>query len=336
MKNYNKILVIQTAFLGDAILTTPLLRELKVLFPDSIIDILCIPQTKIIFETNPNIRKILLFDKRKLFRKIISIPKVILKIRKEKYDLAISIQSSLTSSLFMVWGKIENRIGFSRQKFLTIPIPHTKGLHKIQKILRLLEPFTDYTKIPMQTEIFFTDSELEKVRNLLHKKEKKKYIGIAPGSIWFTKRWFKEYFTELIAYLEKTEVEICLIGGKDDIDLCEEIKSNGKALNFAGKLNIRESAALISEMDLMLTNDSAPLHIANAVKTDVFAIFGPTVKRLGFYPYRKKDKIIEVNFDCRPCGTHGGKKCPLGHHNCMRLITPEYVFYLISRKLRIY
>ncbi len=336
MKNYKKILVIQTAFLGDAILTTPLLRELKNLFPKSGIDVLCIPQTKAIFETNPNVDNVILFDKRKFLRKVVSIPLIISRIRKEKYDLAISIQSSMTSSAFMTLGGIKNRLGFSRQKFLTIPVPHTKGLHKIQKILRLLEPFTDYKKLSMQTEILYTDSELEKVRNLLHKKNKKKNIGIAPGSIWFTKRWPKEYFQELIVYLEEAEVEICLIGGKDDVKLCEEIKSNSKAMNFAGKFNIRESAALISQMDLMLTNDSAPLHLANAVQTDVFAIFGPTVKRLGFYPYRENDKIIEVDIDCRPCGTHGGNKCPLKHHNCMRLITPEIVFNLIIKKLKIY
>jgi len=332
---FKKIMVIQTAFLGDAILTTPLLRELKKLFPKAEIDVLCIPQTKAIFETNPNVRRILLFDKRKMARKIISIPVVISKIRKEKYDLGISIQSSMTSSAFMALGGIKNRLGFSRQKFLTMSVPHTKGLHKIQKILRLLEPFTDYTKINMQTEIFYTNSELKKVAKLFSKDENKKYLGIAPGSIWFTKKWPKEYFIKLVELLKEKNIGICLIGGNEDVDLCEEIKNDGEALNFAGKLNIRESAALISKMDLMLTNDSAPLHLANAVKTDVYAFFGPTVKRLGFYPYRKNDKIIEIDLDCRPCGRHGGNKCPQNHHNCLKKISPEYVFDLIIQKLEV-
>ena len=327
-----KILVIQTAFLGDAILTTPLLRELKKLFPETLIDVLCIPQTKSIFEINPNVNSLIEFNKRKFSDKIFSIPKIILKIRQEKYDMAISIQSSLTSSMFMLLGNIKKRIGFSRQKFVTIPIPHTKGLHKIQKILRLLEPFTDYTKIDMQTEIFYSNSELEKVEKLFHKDKNKKYIGIAPGSIWFTKKWPKEYFKELVSSLDKKGIGICLIGGKDDTELCDEIRNTGNALNFAGKLNIRESAVLISKMDLMLTNDSSPLHLANAEKTDVFAIFGPTVKRLGFYPYRKNDKIIEIDLDCRPCGSHGHNKCPLNHHKCMKLIKPERVLNLILER----
>ncbi|HEX9974914.1 MAG TPA: glycosyltransferase family 9 protein, partial [bacterium] len=191
-------------------------------------------------------------------------------------------------------------------------------------------------KFEMQTEIFWTQKEEEKRKQILEKFQTKNrnIIGIAPGSIWNTKRWIKEYYLELVKLLEKNDFQIVLIGGKEDFELCNFIKNSSGASNVAGALSILESAALIEKLDLLITNDSAPLHIANAVKTDVIAIFGPTVQELGFYPFRENDKVIEVDLDCRPCGSHGGNKCPLGHHNCMKFITAEMVFNEVNDHLQ--
>lgn len=327
MIDYKKILVLQTAFLGDVILSTPLIRALKQLYPIAQLDVLTIPETGIIFKENPYVDEIIYFYKRSIVKKVFSFINLIFKIRQKKYDLAISIQSSATSSLLLVLGGVPERLGFTRQKFVTLSVEHTKGLHKIQKILRLLEPLTDQ-KFDMQTEIFWSEKEEEKSNQVLgkFKNHNKHIVGIAPGSIWNTKRWIKEYYAELVKLLEQENIQIILIGGKDDFELCEFIRDDSSALNVAGSLSILESAAIIEKLDLLITNDSAPLHIANAVKTDVIAIFGPTVQGLGFYPFRKNDTVIEVDLDCRPCGSHGGKKCPLGHHNCMKLITAEMVF----------
>jgi len=335
MISYKKILVLQTAFLGDVILSTPLIRALKQLYPGSCLDVLTIPETGIIFKENPHVDELIYFHKRSIFKKICSFISLIFKIRQKKYDLAISIQSSMTSSFLLLFGGVPERLGFTRQKFLTLSVQHTKGLHKIQKILRLMKPLTDQ-KFDMQTEIFWTEIEEEKSNRILEKYQNKQrhIVGVAPGSIWNTKRWLKEYYAELVELLEKENIQIILIGGKDDVELCEFIRDDSSALNVAGSLSILESAALIEKLDLLVTNDSAPLHIANAVKTDVIAIFGPTVKEFGFYPFRENDKVIEVDLDCRPCGSHGGNKCPLGHHNCMKFITAEMVFNEVNDHLQ--
>lgn len=335
MISYQKILVLQTAFLGDVILSTPLIRALRQLYPTAQLDVLTIPETGVIFKANPYINEIIYFHKRSILKKMISFISLIFKIRYKKYDLAISIQSSLTSSFLLLLSGVPERVGFNRQKFVTLSVEHTKGLHKIQKILRLLEPLTD-KKFDMQTEIFWTAIEEEKSNLILEKyqNQQRHIIGIAPGSIWNTKRWIKEYYAELVKLLENEDIQVILIGGKEDFELCNFIKNNSNAVNVAGLLSILESAALIEKLDLLITNDSAPLHIANAVKTDVIAIFGPTVKEIGFYPFRENDEVIEVDLDCRPCGTHGGKKCPLGHHNCMKLITAKMVFNAVIDHLQ--
>lgn len=325
-QDYKKILINQTAFLGDVILTTALIREMKKLFLDAEIDILVIPQTSGIFKYNPNINDIIIFNKRKVMSKLFSIIKLIFKIRKNCYQLAFSVQSSFTSSLLLFLGKVPRRVGFERQKLLTDKVPLDGEIHASIRHLNLLNIFSNST-FDFQTEVFWSEAEEDLALDIINKsREQYQYlIGIAPGSIWNTKRWPEENFTMLSAILAQHNFGIFLLGGKDDFNLCQRIAENSKssAVNLAGQLSIPESCSLIEKLDLMISNDSAPLHIANAVQTDVFVIFGPTVKKFGFYPFRKNDKIFEVDLYCRPCSKHGGRTCPERHFNCMKRILPS-------------
>jgi len=325
--NIKKILVIQTAFIGDAILCTTIYKGIKKILPHCSIDVLAIPQTSNLFQNNPHISNVYEFDKREFKKRIYSFLKIQNIIRVNKYDAAISIQSSLTSSILMLLGMIKIRIGYPRQKLLTHSIKSIKGLHLRKRVLRLLEPLGGHN-LDDQTELYWGEGESERIDEILNGRDSSKFIAIAPGSAQFTKQWPKEYFASLIKSLEQNGWIIFLIGGKEDRTLSEEIieSKSLSSVNLAGDLSILESAALISKMDLVISNDSAPLHIANAVQTDVFAIFGPTVKDFGFYPYRDNGRILEVNLDCRPCGKHGGDKCPLEHFKCMVDLTPEQVY----------
>ncbi|MFZ1291947.1 MAG: lipopolysaccharide heptosyltransferase II [Melioribacteraceae bacterium] len=336
-KTINKILVIQTAFIGDVILSTPIFKAIKEIYPESVLDILVIPQTGNLFKHNPHIHKIIEFDKRKFPQRILSFINVVNTLFFEKYDLAISIQSSFTSSVFMILGRIKFRIGYPRQKLITHTIKTVKGLHIRKRVLRLLEPLSDKT-FNDETELFWSETEENKINSLIKISKNNFKIGIAPGSAQFTKQWPKEYFITLIKLLYKDNVEIFLLGGKEDKNLCDEIIEVSKfnLQNLAGEITLVESAALVKKLNLVLSNDSAPMHIANAVKTDVIAIFGPTVKKFGFYPYRENDKILEVELDCRPCGKHGGSKCPIDHFKCMMDIKPEFVYQQVKQKILYY
>jgi heptosyltransferase-2 len=225
------------------------------------------------------------------------------------------------------------RIGFDRwisRKLLTHKVAHIKNVHKIEKYLNLLSPFSN-DKFPIQTELFPTQDMKDKVSRILHELEGKvqKIIAIAPGSIWFTKKWPEEYYAKLVKELSEKNFGIVFIGSKDEKDLCERIDPKINSINMAGKLSILESAAIIEKCDLMVCNDSGALHIANAMKTDVIAFFGPTVTKIGYYPFRENDIVLEKVLDCRPCGSHGTNKCPLNHHDCMKLIVPDFVLHEI-------
>lgn len=333
-----KILVIQTAFIGDLVMSTPIFRALHELYPDAEIHALTIPASAIILKHSPFVKKVILFNKRKdLGSKITSFFSVVNQLRAEKYDIAVSIQHSITSSLLMLIAGIKIRIGNQRQKFLTHQITIPKGLHNRQRVLSLLGALSD-RKFSEETEIFLSEEELEVARGIIekHGKPTAKIIVIAPGSVRKTKKWQAESYSQLAKMLVNKGMDVYFIGGSDEKSECAEIIAKSECPdipNLAGELNLLESAALISLSDLLICNDSSPLHLANAVKTDVFAFFGPTVRRFGCYPYRPKDKMLEVDLDCRPCHKHGTDICPLVHHNCMKMIKPDYVAKLVVERL---
>ena len=143
-----------------------------------------------------------------------------------------------------------------------------------------------------------------------------RFVAMAPGSIWGTKRW--PYYPELAGRLE---LPVVVIGAAEDAPLAAEIIAAApeRARSAAGMLSLRGSAALIERAVVLVTNDSAPLHLATATATPIVAIFGPTVPEFGFGPIGARDHTLGVTgLACRPCSAHGPQVCPLGHHRCMR------------------
>lgn len=329
-----KIIIVHTAFLGDVILITPLIRATKKLFLESIIDVLVIPQTQEVLKQNPHINEILVFDKRK--HKLFNFIKTLSKLRKQHYDIALLPHSSMTTSFLVYFSHIKKRIGFDRwlsSVLLTDKIPFRKGVHRIEKNLDLLKPFSNEI-FDIQTELFPEDCEQKQAEHLLMElNSEKNLIALAPGSVWPTKRWLESYYKELAQNLIESNFSIVLIGSSQEFDLCERIKPQNDALNIAGKTTVLESAAILQKCDLLISNDCGAVHISNAMKTDVFAIFGPTIQDFGYYPYRKDDHVFEVDLPCRPCGSHGGKTCPKGHHNCMKNITPDQILRKVLNHL---
>jgi heptosyltransferase-2 len=160
-------------------------------------------------------------------------------------------------------------------------------------------------------------------------KPERHMVALAPGSVWATKRWLAERFASLASRItQELDAEAILVGGPQDTALCDRIASRtkGRALNCAGHLTLRQSAELISRCDVLVTNDSAPMHLAVAVGTPVLAVFGPTVPEFGFRPFGEGHVVVQKDLTCRPCRIHGGPKCPIGTHECMRAIQLEEVY----------
>ena len=318
--NIQKILIIQTAYAGDVILTTPLIRAAKLGFPTAEIYFLAMPTTANVLENNPNLFRILLYDKRNTDSGVLGFFRLLKKLKKQQFDLVLVPHRSLRSALLALGSGAPIRIGFDKSagSFLfTRKVHYRKDIHEVDRNLSLLEIFNIKLK-DRSPEIFPDQNDFNIVKQLL-KESSSELIAAAPGSVWPTKRWPKESFAQLCGQFLKDGKTVVLVGGKDDRNLCEEIAYTGESnvVNLAGLLTLRQSAELLQRCRVVVTNDSAPMHLAAAVGTPTVAIFGPTIPGFGFYPYRSNSKVVEKALSCRPCGIHGGNKCPIGTHECM-------------------
>ena len=310
-------LVIQTAFLGDVILTIPLLQALAERHGP--VDVITTPGAASLIETHPAVRRVVKWDKKRggawaLGREL----------RSERYEHVYLPHRSVRSALIAKLTGAKERIGFADAPVLsralyTRTVPRDTTKHESERLLGLLgseRPTADWG-------MTLTDSDKAKADTWMQANGVRDgFIALAPGSIWGTKRW--PYYPELAKLLGERQVVV--IGGKDDAALAGAILAAApNAKNSAGQLSLRESAALIQRAAALVTNDSSPLNLATAVGTRALAIFGSTVPAFGYGPIRAGDRVAEIPLDCRPCSSHGPQLCPLGHHRCMRDLAPALV-----------
>lgn len=336
-KEFRSIVIIQTAFLGDVILTTPLIRAAQELFPLADVDVIVIPETASVLKNNPYIHAVHTFDKRS--DKSTAFLRMVRLLRNNQYDLGITPHKSMTTAQLLYWGKVKQRIGFAGNAaslLHTHRVPFDVSKPQMKRCLDLLTVFTD-RRFSALSEVFFDANIKEKAAALLKPfKQFPLKIVLAPGSIWPTKRWPTEKFIELVKRLKRHHLLFLFIGSAEERVQCQQIINGSgveNVVNLAGSLNVLESAAVIAACDLMICNDSGAMHLANAVKTDVMAFFGPTVQQYGFAPFREDDRVFEIALDCRPCSLHGGEKCPKGHFKCMRDIKVEEVTRAVEKHL---
>jgi heptosyltransferase-2 len=251
------------------------------------------------------------------------------RLKSERYERVYLPHRSLRSATLALLARIPARIGFKGSWSFLYTESRLKPRigHETDRLLALAdEPPGAYPP-----HLRPTPEDEQAVAGLLQEA----FVALAPGSIWGSKRW--PYFPELAARLAE-RIAIVVVGGQDDVGLGEEIeraatggRGRQQVLTVCGKLTLRQSAALIGKAALLVTNDSAPLHLATAMGTPVVALFGPTVTEFGFGPLRAGDMALGVNgLLCRPCSSHGPPQCPLGHHRCMRDLTVEAVLTAIE------
>lgn len=313
-------LVIQTAFLGDVILTTPLLSAIAA--HHGPVDVVTTPIAAPLLETHPAVGQVIPYDKRRTERGWGGIRSVARRLQADRYERAYLPHRSLRTAALARLARIPSRIGFSgRWSFLyTDARPKPRSGHESDRLLALAEEAPAAYRPHLRPT-----AEDERVAAALVQGN---FVALAPGSIWGSKRW--PYYAALAAKLAE-RVTIVVVGGTDDVQLGDEItravgQSGGQAVNACGQLTLRQSAALIGRATVLVTNDSAPLHLATAMGTPVVALFGPTVTEFGFGPLGAGDLALGVEgLLCRPCSAHGPPHCPLGHHRCMRDLTVDAV-----------
>lgn len=320
-------LVIQTAFLGDTILTLPLLMRLA--RTHGPVDVLTTPASLPIVAAHPAVRRALLFDKHGRDRGISGVLRIASALRRSRYAAAYLPHGSVRTALVARLAGIPRRSGFSGAPgaflYTEARLPGTGPMS-----LRIASLFEgEGTALPASPWIALTSHDRARAEAWLAERQiPPRFIALAPGARWGTKRW--PFYAKLASALGDP---IVVIGGEEDVGLGEAIvaEAPGRSWNAAGTLTLGVSAALLERAALLVTNDSAPLHLATALGIPVIALFGPTVPAFGFGPVWPSDQVIEHGaLACRPCHHHGPMTCPLGHHRCMREIRVEAVIEAVK------
>ncbi|HEY5124632.1 MAG TPA: glycosyltransferase family 9 protein, partial [Ignavibacteria bacterium] len=260
----NKFLIVQTAFIGDVILTIPMISELRNRFPESVIDFLCIPKTQELLENNPNINTVIVYDKHKN-KGLSGLLKFAKILKNREYDTIISPHRSFRSTFLVYLSRCKNTIGFNISALSVLykkTVNYIKNIHDIQRNLMLLGPLGIVQSEIVKPQFFVSEEKKMKIEKILVKHKignKTQFITVAPGSIWFTKRFPFEKFAAILKQLRENNTIILLIGSEDDYELCEQIKNlsdNQKIVNLAGRLSLLETIELIRRSKILLTNDS--------------------------------------------------------------------------------
>jgi heptosyltransferase II len=324
----SRALVIPTAFLGDVVLTTPLLSALAE--QHGPVDVVTTPGAASLLASHPAVRQVIEYDKRGADRGVAGLRRLAAALREAGYSRAYLPHRSWRSAALALLARIPERIGFADAPAAltyTERVARARTGHETERLLALVpraaaaSPSRDEAH-PVSLALTGADRGAADAW-LRTAGVEGRFVAVAPGSIWGTKRW--PYYAELASRLA---LPIVVVGGPDDAELADTIVAAApeRVRSAAGRLTLRASAALIERAAVLVTNDSAPLHLATAVRTPIVAIFGPTVPEFGFGPIGPHDQVLGVTgLPCRPCSTHGPQVCPLGHHRCMRELDPSIV-----------
>lgn len=326
-KNLRRILIIRFSAMGDVLLTTPLIRMLKNQHADSTIDFMVKNEYVSLLESNRHVDQVISFSSDGGWREMLRIVRT---IRKRRFDALIDLQGNCRSFLLSLFSgaRIRSRVRLNRWKRFVLVHFHRDTY---QDTVPVAVKFIRAAPFPLLDDGSGVELEIpirvkEKIKaeiNKLGLKKTKKMIGLAPGAGRATKRWPAERFAEVGRLLARKRHSIFLIGGAGDMEICKAV---GRCIepspgDFSGRLTLMETAALIQQMDLLITNDTGVMHLAEGVGTRILALFGPTVRPFGFFPFRNTSVVLEKRLKCRPCSYHGTGQCPQRHFRCMRDIS---------------
>lgn len=334
LETVQNLIWIQTSFLGDIILQTAALNYVREQHPSIRQYLITTPLGAKALAGHPALHKIVVFDKRgRSMRKAVQSVKSDLKECGREGTVLLQAHRSVRSSLlasalgFFTITYDESKFGFLADR----RVPRVAVLHETQRISLLLEPLGAERAKLFAGRPSLAPASTRLSEDLSQRTRGQGLVGIAPGSVWGTKRWPVSHFIPMARILlEETDRTLLILGSQDEQAAAAEMEEGLRAyaarvINLAGKTSLDDLRGLYPQLDLLVSNDSSPLHYASAFQVPTLAIFGATVPGLGFGPLAPRRIVAEVELACRPCSDHGPQECPLGHFKCMKTLLPERV-----------
>ncbi len=342
LHSFRHIAVIQTAFVGDVALVLYLMQTLRALHPNAVLTLVTTPLGASLAQHCPAINHVIGFDKRKQQRGFAGMKLIAQQLRSLKVECILAPHRSLRTTLVSLWTRPAWSVGFRKNTLAwlyryRVPYPTT---HEAERNLYLLTGMVEsLPEKAVQPMIIVPTADRDRIQELIEplrsatSENAKTLIALAPGSVWATKRYTLEHIQHVAHTLINRGYGVVLVGSAEDAGLCraiEEFCKNhpraGLILNCAGGTSLIELIELLRHCSAILTNDSAPTHLANLAGCRVVSVFGPTLPEFGFAPRGVEDCVVERRgLPCRPCSSHGSQVCPIGTHECMTSISPEEI-----------
>ncbi|MBU1121860.1 MAG: lipopolysaccharide heptosyltransferase II [Candidatus Omnitrophica bacterium] len=331
-KHPKKILIIRTDRLGDVILSTPVITNLRQAYPQAHIAFMCRPYTLDAIEGNPHLNEVIVYDKYGRHKSMLATFKFALRLRKNKFDWAIILHPTNRAHLIAFFAGIPLRIGWNKKMgwLLTKKMPHKKQegkKHEVEYTLDILKPL----KVPIvdKTTYFPIKEDAEKkIEDMLNTSgliPDEKFIVIHPSASCLSKKWPQAYFSELIKIInDKIDLKIIIVTAKEDIQFGNQLVQEHNTIDFRGKLTLPQMGSLLKRAVLFISNDSGPVHIASSLNTPVISIFGrknPGLSPTRWKPRGKKSTYFHQDVGCTVCLAHNCKQSFL----CLKKVYPEEV-----------
>jgi lipopolysaccharide heptosyltransferase II len=330
------ILAVRFSSIGDVILTTPLFRAIRLRYPAARLTALTKDAFVPLLSQNPRLDRVIGVNAGHSLRELAG------DLRSQRFTHLLDLHDNLRSRVLrlLVPG---NWSSYPKHRLARSLLIHTKR-----------DAYTDRRPVPERyfsaarglrvepdggpPELFWTPEAETEVVDWLRANQAEGWhpVALAPGAAHATKRWPIEYWQALLAKLMAQGNPVVLVGGNDDNELASRLAADfpGRVLNAAGRFGLQQTAALLKRAPVLVSGDTGVMHMATAVGTPVVALFGPTVRQFGFFPYSQLARVLQVDLECRPCTSKGGPRCPRGHHRCLRDLSPDMVFQALCRSTR--
>jgi lipopolysaccharide heptosyltransferase II len=331
------VLAVRFSSIGDVLLTTPLLRAIRRRHPGARITVLTKQAYAPLLSHNPHLDQVLGVSPERTLTKLAR------ELRAARFTHLLDLHKSLQSRAVraLVPGRWAT---YPKHRVARAVLIHTKrNLYRDARPVpeRYFAAARGLDVIPdgEPPDLFLADGTEPEIAEWLMRAgmmPEQQLVALAPGTAHATKRWPLEHWRSLVNQLLKKDLGIVVVGGPEDAALGASLTevAGGRTLNAAGRFGLQHTGALLQRASAVVSGDTGVMHMATAVRTPAVALFGPTVRHFGFFPYTGRAEVIELGLSCRPCSSKGGPECPLGHHRCMRDITPSQVYQAVTRSLR--
>jgi ADP-heptose:LPS heptosyltransferase len=327
-----KILILRFSSIGDIVLTTPVVRCLRNKFPEAQIHYATKKAYHSILQYNPYINKLHLFDG--------SLTALVRELKQENFDYIIDLHHNqrtfLIKSQLGVKSFAFNKLNVEKWLMVNFKWNRLPEKHIVDRYLDTCHPL-GVTNDGEGLDYFISNDDKVNIQHTLSENFSAHYIAWVIGAKQNTKKF---PVPKIISVLKQLDKPVVLLGGKEDMPNANEIVrqlsiGNYQLFNACGKFSLNQSASLIQQSKLVVTNDTGLMHIAAAFKKPIISLWGNTIPEFGMWPYYGKHEISNFKFQtsnlpCRPCSKIGYSSCPKGHFNCMNQIDEQVLLNQIN------